>query len=97
MPVLHVSAGPGSNLPLANFCAAYNLSPEIHVKLYQYIVSSELKEMRFKNDKITAMKDVVAQWANRGAVSLGIKAAPIGDHTTHRNVFLPPHNGSSSY
>ncbi|KAG1884553.1 hypothetical protein F4604DRAFT_1918984 [Suillus subluteus] len=74
MPVLPVSARPGPDLSLANFCAVYDLSPDIHAKLTEngytgtrtirYIVVSELKEMGFKNGEIAAMKDAVARWAN---------------------------------
>ncbi|KAG1814990.1 hypothetical protein EV424DRAFT_1541216 [Suillus variegatus] len=74
MPVLSVSARPGPDLSFVNFCAAYDLSPDIHTKLTEngymgtrtirYIIVLELKEMRFKNGEIAAMKDAVAQWAN---------------------------------
>ncbi|KAG0691673.1 hypothetical protein DFH29DRAFT_1010492 [Suillus ampliporus] len=71
MPVLPVSAQPGPDLSLVNFCAVYSLSPEIHTKLTEngymgtqtirYIIILELKEMGFKNGEIAAMKDAVAQ------------------------------------
>ncbi|KAG1821905.1 uncharacterized protein BJ212DRAFT_1477738 [Suillus subaureus] len=74
IPVLPISAQPGPDLSLVNFCAVYNLSPDIHAKLMEngymgtqtirYIVVLELKEMGFKNGKIAAMKVAVAQWAN---------------------------------
>jgi hypothetical protein len=58
------------------FCAAFELSQDIHTKLagngytgtqtIRYIIVSELKEMGFKNGEITAMKDAVARWATRG-------------------------------
>ncbi|KAG1822965.1 uncharacterized protein BJ212DRAFT_1263794 [Suillus subaureus] len=61
---------PGPDLPLMDFCAAFELSQDIHAKLadsgyigtqtIRYIIVSELKEMGFKSGKIAAMKDVVA-------------------------------------
>ncbi|KAG1725773.1 hypothetical protein EDD22DRAFT_853643 [Suillus occidentalis] len=74
-PLLSVSARPGPDLPLADFCAAFELSQDIHAKLadngytgtrtIRYIIVSELKEMGFKNGEIAAMKDAVARWATR--------------------------------
>jgi hypothetical protein len=74
LPILPVSARPSPDLSLPDFCTAYSLSPEIHMKLMgngytgtqtiRYIIISELKEMGFKNGEIAAMKDAVAWWAN---------------------------------
>ena len=55
MPGLLISAWPGPDLSLVNFCAMYNLSPEIYAKLTEngymgtqtirYIIVSELKHI----------------------------------------------------
>jgi hypothetical protein len=56
-----------------DFCAAFELSLEIRVKLadinsytgawtVRRFVVSELKEIGFKNGEIAAMKDAVAPW-----------------------------------
>ena len=68
--LLSVSARPGPDLSLTDFCVAFELSQEILTKLtdngymgtrtIRYIIVSELKEMGFKNGEIAAMKDAVA-------------------------------------
>ncbi|KAG1852248.1 hypothetical protein DFJ58DRAFT_791257 [Suillus subalutaceus] len=73
IPLLSVSARPGPDMSLADFCIAFELSQDILTKLadngytgmrtIRYIIVSELKEMGFKNGEITAMKDAVARWA----------------------------------
>ncbi|KAG2034351.1 hypothetical protein BDR03DRAFT_984454 [Suillus americanus] len=71
--LLHPSRMQGTDMPLNEFCAEYDLGNTIHVKFAQnaykeaqflcFITIPELKEMGFQLGEIAALCDVVERWS----------------------------------
>ncbi|KAG1765075.1 hypothetical protein EV702DRAFT_1204726 [Suillus placidus] len=71
--LLHPSCMQGTDMPLNEFCAEYDLGNTIHVKFVQnaykeaqflhFITIPELKEMGFRMGEIAALCDAVERWS----------------------------------
>ena len=71
--LLPPSHAPGIDLPLADFCTLYDLSPGIFQKLIDndyktahflcFLTFPEMKEMGFKLGEIAGLRDAVEKWS----------------------------------
>jgi hypothetical protein len=71
--LLHPSRMPGDDMPLAQFCAQYDLGPNVlnkltenfytQARILRFVTIDELKEMKFRLGEIAALRDAVEVWS----------------------------------